>query len=178
MDTLKIIQKISQIGKILSRIVFVVCIVGFCIGVVGLVSVAVGVPAFKLGAVDFNLIQNAANLSDGAVCAGIIVGMLLCATEAVLAKFAEHYFAREEADGTPFCKERAAELLRLGILTICIPLITQIAGAIVTGVFAEFFHDVSEYNMDNAVSVGLGVMFIILSLFCKCGAELLEEKTE
>lgn len=175
MESLKIIQKLSQIGKILSRIVFIVAIVGLCIGAVGLVGIAVGVPAIKLGAVDLNLIQNTANLSNGAICAGVIVGMLYCVTESILAKFAEHYFAGEEADGTPFCKDRAKELLRLGILTICIPLATQLAGGIVTDVFAEFFRDVKEVCIDNGGSVALGVVFILLSVFCKCGAELIEE---
>ena len=42
----------------------------------------------------------------------------ICAGEAVLAKFAEHYFKRELTDGTPFNLGGAKELMRLGILTI------------------------------------------------------------
>ena len=57
-------------------------------------------------------------------------GLIVMAGEAVLSRFAAGYFAQALADGTPFRAESARSLLRLGILTICIPLGTQILAEI------------------------------------------------
>lgn len=63
--------------------------------------------------------------------------MILCAGEAVLAKFAEHYFKRELVDGTPFDLGGAKELRRLGILAICIPIGTQMLAEIIYAVMEQ-----------------------------------------
>ena len=41
-DTLKTIQTLSKIGKIISKIIFICCVVGFCGCIVGIVSLAIG----------------------------------------------------------------------------------------------------------------------------------------
>ena len=103
-------------------------------------------------------------------------GMILCAGEAVLAKFAEHYFKRELADGTPFDLGGAKELMRLGILAICIPIGVQMIAEIVYAVMEQTMQGVAALQLDNTGSVTLGIMFIVLSLICRYGAELHEEK--
>mgnify|MGYP004528281625 CR=1 FL=1 len=100
----------------------------------------------------------------------------ICAGEAVLAKFAEHYFKRELTDGTPFNLGGAKELMRLGILTICIPLGTQIIAEIVYAVMEQTMQGVTPLQLDNTGSVTLGIMFIVMSLICRYGAELCEGK--
>ena len=100
----------------------------------------------------------------------------ICAGEAVLAKFAEHYFKRELTDGTPFNLGGAKELMRLGILTICIPLGTQIIAEIVYAVMEQTMQGVTPLQLDNTGSVTLGIMFIVMSLICRYGAELHEGK--
>ena len=106
----------------------------------------------------------------------IAAGMILCAGKAVLAKFAEHYFKREFADGTPFDLGSAKELMRLGILAICIPIGTQMIAEIVYAVMEQALHGVAPFQLDHSCSVALGVMFIVMSLECRYGAELCEGK--
>ena len=108
--------------------------------------------------------------------AAMAAGMILCAGEAVLAKFAEHYFKRELADGTPFDLGGAKELMRLGILAICIPIGTQIIAEIVYAVMEQTLRGVAPLQLDHSGSVALGVMFIVMSLGCRYGAELREGK--
>ena len=43
MKTLNTIQKLSNTGKVLSRIVFIFCIIGFCGCIVWILSMALGV---------------------------------------------------------------------------------------------------------------------------------------
>lgn len=117
MKTLNIIQKLSKIGKVLSKIMFIFCIIGFCGCIVGIFSMALGAETLKFGGVTLESILNTeAEVTIGTVYAAMAAGMILCAGEAVLAKFAEHYFKRELADGTPFTFAGAKEMQRLGTL--------------------------------------------------------------
>lgn len=84
-------------------------------------------------------------------------GMILCAGEAVLAKFAEHYFKRELADGTPFDLGGAKELMRLGILAICIPIGMQMIAEIVYAVMEQALHGVASFQSDYSGSVALAM---------------------
>ena len=172
MKTLNAIQKLSKLGKILSKIVFIFCIVGFCGCIAGILSMALGAPTLKFGGITLKSILNmSTETTAGTVYAAMAAGMILCAGEAVLAKFAEHYFRRELADGTPFSLGGAKELRRLGILTICLPIGTQIAAEIVHAVLEQAMQGVAPLRLDNAGSVSLGVMFIVLSLICRYGTE-------
>ena len=145
MKTLNVIQKLSKIGKVLSKIMFIFCIIGFCGCIVGILSMALGAPTLKIGGVTLKSILNTeADVTVDTVYAAMATGMILCAGEAVLAKFAEHYFKRELADGTPFNLGGAREMQRLGILTICLPIGTQIV--------AEIVHAVMEQAMQHALT--------------------------
>lgn len=62
--TLNNIQKLSNIGKVLSRIVFIFCIIGFCGCIVGILSMALGAPTLKIGGVTLD--------SDGSVALGVM----------------------------------------------------------------------------------------------------------
>jgi len=179
MNTLKTIQGLSRIGKILSKIIFICCIVGFCGCIVGILSLALGAETFKLGGVTIHsIIENNAEMNLPTLYASMAVGLIFCAAEAVLCKFAETYFKNELVDGTPFTLSGAKELLRLGILTIAIPLGTVIACSIGVAVADNYYPGIDKLPLGDFSSVGLGVMMIVLSLFCRYGAELNEGKGE
>lgn len=74
--------------------------------------------------------------------------------------------------GTPFTTDGEKELQRLGILTICIPLGCLIVAEIVSGIIAGFLNCDDLLKLDNGDSVAMGVMFIVMSLLCRYGAEL------
>lgn len=173
MKTLNTIQKLSKIGKVLSKIMFIFCIIGFCGCIVGILSMALGAPTLEFGGVTLESILNMkAEVTVSTVYAAMAAGMILCAGEAVLAKFAEHYFKRELADGTPFTLDGAKEVQRLGILTICIPIGTQFIAEIVYAVMEQAVRGVAPMSLSNDASVALGVMFLVLSLICRYGAEI------
>ena len=176
MNSLKTIQVLYKMGKIFSKIIFVFCIVGFCFCVAGILSLACGLETIKLGNVTLKgLIQTEAGLSMAGMYTSMIAAMILCAGEAVLSKFAEHYFTQELICKTPFETEGAKELMRLGILTICIPLGTQMVAEIFQAVMEQGFEGVAALKLDNSGSVALGVMFILMSLLCRYGAQIREE---
>ena len=177
MKSLRTIQVLSKLGKIFSKIVFICSIVGFCICIAGIIGLATGVESLKIGSFTLKSFLNTeAGLEVSALYAASVCVMILCVGEAVLAKFAEHYFRRELADGTPFHTEGANEMRRLGILTICIPLGTQIIAEIVRAAMLHGTSSAASLRIEGVSSVSLGVLFIILSVICRYGAEILEEK--
>ncbi|MBQ7540964.1 MAG: hypothetical protein IJT44_01580 [Clostridia bacterium] len=172
MQTLQAIQTISKIGKIVSKIVFVCCIVGFCLCVVGIVSLALGAPTFKLGGVTLeSILQNKADLTTGTLYASMAAGAIICAGEGVLAKLASHYFERELADGTPFTLGGAQELRRLGVLSIVVPICMQSAVQVVQKILEKVFTDLGPTKPETSVSIAVGLLVLVMALLCRHGAE-------
>ena len=180
MKSLKTIQKFSGIGKILSKIAFVLSVIGFCgciAGLIGLGFADTGV--IKIGGVTLHgLISENTGYEIGAFAAALFGWMIVCAGEAVLAKFAETYFKNELTAGTPFTFAGAREMLRLGILTLAVTAGCAVAGSIVEGIAAGFMNvekaSAMDMYFDGASGIALGVMFIAVSLLCRYGAELTE----
>lgn len=171
--TLNALQILAKIGRILSMIVFIFSIVGAALCLLGIVCLAVIPEGFQIGEVTIRgLIEQKAEWTLSTCYLAMTKGIILCAGEAVLAKFAERYFKNELAAGTPFTFEGAKELMRLGILTICIPIGTAILAAIAHAVFKAVTKDAADPNLDNSTSIVLGVMMIVGSLLCRHGAEV------
>ena len=179
MKSLKVIQTLAKIGKVLSKIGFIFCIIGFCGCIIGVLGLVVGVEALNVGGVTLrNIIETNAEMNMPTLYAAMAVGILFCAAEAVLCKFAETYFKNELADGTPFTLRGSKELLRLGILNVAVPLGTVIICAIVIAVAGIFYPEIEKPSFDGYGSFGIGIFMMILSLFCRYGAELNEKKAE
>lgn len=179
MKSLKAIQTISKVAKVFSSIIFIFSIVGFCLCTLGILSMAFDIESFKLGGVTFeSILQDKADLSEGALYAAAAQGMIYCAGTVVLAKFSEVYFRHEIDAGTPFTFDGAKELMRLGILFICISIGEEIIASIVTSVLAKTFTDAAATDMDTTGTVTVGIALIIISFLCRYGAELAENKAE
>ena len=172
MKTLKTIQVLAKVGKVMSKIVFIFCIIGFCGCVIGITSVAAGGHVFLVFGTSLDeLLVNEAGITVDTLYASMAVGMILCAGEAVLAAFAEHYFKREIADGTPFTTAGSNEMMRLGVLAIAIPLGTQILAEVVYVIFKNTMEGIESMNLDAYGSVSMGIMFILTALICRYGAQ-------
>ena len=173
MKTLKTIQTLAKIGKILSKIVFVFCIVGLCLCVAAVCVLSLGAGTMKVGDVTVDgLIEEHASVNEATVYAGIAVVALFCAAEAVQSKCAERYFRNELADGTPFTLRGAKELLRLGILVIAVSIGTVVGCEIGLGIASGITPNIDRFSAGDYGSVGLGIGMILFSLLCRYGAEL------
>ena len=94
MKTLTTIQKISRLGKTLSKIAFVFSVIGFVGCLAGLCGMGLGGGTLiKIGGVTLHgWILNDYGYSMGSIAAALAAWVIVCAGEAVLAKFAERYF--------------------------------------------------------------------------------------
>ena len=178
MKSLATIQKIAKAGRILSKIVFICSIVGAAGCLLGIVAFAVIPDGFKIGELTLHgLIEKNAEMSIGTAYASMATGMIICGGEIALARIAELYFKRELAAGTPFTFAGAKELKRLGFCAIFIPLGTSVLAGIAYAVIKAVFENVAELKSGFTFSIGLGIMFLVMSVICKYGAELEAERT-
>lgn len=177
--TLESIQKISKVGKILSKIVEICCIVGTVLCVIGAVFMSAGqTDTIKIGDVSMHsLIEQSTEMSVGTMWAGIIIGLIACIIEWIIARMTGKYFKHELMAGTPFTFDGAKELKRTGVFMIVLPLIAIMMSSIVLGVAnVTAGANIDEVNVGNVGSIGMGITFIILSLIFKHGAEISEQK--
>ena len=106
--------------------------------------------------------QNDSSIPAGTAANDVSLVLILVSMAAV-AVFAARYFRRELVRGNPFTLSGAAEIKRLGIITVA-------AGA-VQGIIFRFM--IPDFIIGFIV---LGVMFIAMSVIFRYGAELREEK--
>lgn len=176
MSNLGKIQKMSKLGRVLCTIVFVFCMIGIISSIVGIAALAIGMENIKMGAFTIkSIIKYESHASLDTAKIHMATAIILCSGEAVIAKFAEHYFKGELQDGTPFNMERAKELTRLGIITIGVSIGTEIVAEIIYEIMSFLFGNVGSLNIGNWGSVSVGIAFIIISLLCRYGAEIEKE---
>lgn len=176
MNTLKTIQTLAKIAKIVSKIVFICCIIGICGCIIGIICFAIGTETLKINGINIEeFLQSEAGISSGTLYCYMTAGVFICLGEGVVAKFAEIYFRHEISQGTPFFKEGVRELFRLGILTICMPLVAIIFADIAQSIIAHAIENSVALELNGSTSIGTGLSFLILSLLCKLGVEQSEQ---
>ena len=179
MKELNTIQSLAKVGKVLSNIVAVICIVAFCLCVVGAVGVILGFDAIEVGGITVEgIVDLDGEMTREVLLAVTIGGAIICAAEAVLAKFAVHYFKRELADGTPFTRGGAGELQRLGILALALPIAAGLISSILFSIMAPELADSLSVELEMSGTAGIGIMMIVMAQICKYGAALEEKRSQ
>ena len=176
--TLKTIQTFAKIGKVISTIIFVFSIIGAVVTLIAL-SAIVGLKDVQLEGRTFADILSETGVNFVTMIFSCAISILSCIASAVVSKFAEIYFTNELELGTPFTFDGAKELLRLGIIATAIPAGLSVISGIAFTITKLFYPhlDGSATSFDT-VSIGIGIMLIILAFFCKHGAELADELQE
>ena len=158
----------------------ILSIAGVCGCLAGLISLLLGSgDPVKFGGVTLHgLLPDTFGETLPAMQAALCGWLIVCAGEAVVARFAEGCFRNELKVGTPFTLAGAKELMRLGILTLAVPTGCSVVGSIVEGIVIGFMKkerdSTFDMHFDNGSSIALGVMFLVISLLCRYGAELHE----
>lgn len=166
------IQVLAKVGQIMSRIVFICCIVGMACCVMGVFSIGLIPDGIKINGVTIHsMIESSANFSMGTAYVAVLTGFIMCAAECAISKIAELYFKHELAAGTPFTVEGAREMFRLGICTISISIGAVIVATMCNAIAMKQLSSVAELQIGDFSQVWLGVAFIILSVIFRYGTE-------
>lgn len=174
MKTLEKIQKLCSLGRVLSRIAFVMAVVGAALSLAGIIGLAAGADGVvKIGGVTLHTLIVETGEERGSVIAAMLMWTIVLAGEAVTAGYARLCFRSELEEGTPFTEKGAGEMLRLGIICIAVPPGCTVVGSIAEGIAAALMNVEKSGLADCSVdgSITLGVMFLFVSLLCRYGAE-------
>lgn len=170
--SLKTVQTICKVCKVLAEIAFVMFVVIVALMLAATIFTGTGKMDALLssgGVVLDDMLQQTGVTQDYMVAVFVCLTIIIAA-EAVVAKFINVYFKHELKAGTPFTFEGAKEMLRLGIITIAVPVGASLAATIVFGIMAAGSGLDSEFNFE--ISLGMGLMFLALSPLLKHGTEL------
>lgn len=175
-NSLKVIQTISNIMKIVTKIISICSIIGA-------IGCAIGIASYGLfdqisigGITIHNIVQAEAGESVGTVYTSMIVALILCIGAILTANRANKYFTKELEAGTPFTMELSNDLFQTGIFVSITSLITMVVANVAYCISNIYFEDVAEMHIDAyGISFGMGIIFILISLFCKQGAEFKSE---
>ena len=170
--SLKTVQTICKVCKVLAEIAFVMFVVIVALMLVAAIFTGTGKldALLSSGALDLDEMLQQYGATQEYVTAVIVCMTIIIAAEAVVAKFINVYFKHELKAGTPFTFEGAKEMLRLGIITIAVPVGASLAATIVFDIMAAGSGLDSEFNFE--ISLGMGLMFLALSPLLKHGTEL------
>lgn len=170
--SLKTVQTVCKVCKVLAEIAFVLLVVGAVLVLACGIFIGAGKmdALMSSGALVLDEMLQQSGVTQEYVTAVLVCMTIIIAAEAVVAKFINVYFKHELKAGTPFTFEGAKEMLRLGIITIAVPVGASLVATIVFGIMAAGSGLDSEFNFE--ISLGLGLMFLALSPLLKHGTEL------
>lgn len=175
--SLKAIQVICKIAKILSKIAFICCIIGAAGCLIGITTFG-AIGNITVGELTLHgLIEESADMSVAACYDAMIAGLILCAAQIVITKFAEMYFSHELLDGTPFTEKGYKELFRLGVIMASVSLGASILASISHGVISALYENVGALEVFDTSSIAVGVLFMLISLILRCALEEMQKKS-
>lgn len=172
-NSLSKIQKVSKAGLVLSKIVLWCAYMGL-ISCALILVVQLFVGNAKIvgdSSIVLDMIKDKSKLSIGSIYAALTIGIIMCITKIIHARLEVKYFDAEIKAGTPFKLELVEQLRKLGIQTIVIPLIGVILSNVAYEIFKHFFVNISEMDISNSQSIGLGIVYLVISLLCKAAIE-------
>lgn len=175
MNSLQTIQKTFRVFQILTKIAMILSFVWAGLAAVGMLCGAVWYHGGVVVGASQELLYRLTETGGLTEMIGtLLTETLFALTDGILLAFAYRYLKGEQAAGTPFTKEGAGEVKRLGIWTIVLPLVTFMVAAILCAVFS--FPESAGSDWSNLASLTLGIGLILVSLVFRYGAELEESR--
>lgn len=177
MKSLQTIQKTFRVFQALTKIAMILSFVWAGLAALGLLCGLVWHRGgIVIGAELDQLLELTVTGNLTEMIGVLLVDTVLALTDGVLLVFALGYFTAEQKDGTPFTQRGAEHILRLGILTIVLPLVAAIVSAIVCEVLQLPQSAVSDWG--NLDSLTMGIILILASLIFRYGADLEEKRCD
>ncbi|MCI7638356.1 MAG: hypothetical protein MSS60_00835 [Clostridiales bacterium] len=171
MEQLRKIQKTFHVFEVLTKIGYILSIVGAVVCAVG----ALCAVAWYNGGQVFSLFGDpitpfSTGRAMNEMLAVLLSDFVMITSEAILLSFACRYLKAEQAHGTPFTETGAEMLKKLGIRCIWLPIVA-ITVACVIGVCLGA-EDAGDFS--NLPSVATGIVLILASMIFRYGAALEE----
>ena len=165
--TLNAIQRLCGIIRVVVKIVFVISVIGAVSGLLSCVIVRSGGNTEYNGTTLLALIGEQFGFSENDFYVFMLSSVILCVTNAVVMFLTSRYLRDELTAGTPFTFEGAKQLLSLGIVTLVLPVVSDLACSFILSK-AE---NGSMMMAGGGNTIVVGIVMIMASLLCRLGAE-------
>ena len=184
MEKLNRVQKVFKVFKVLSLVVAIATLAGGAVTLIfGIVMSSVGVTAeniliAKVGEVNLYLpwlsVNEGLSVSSAQLGGKMISEGALFLFEGLIYMFTFRYLSLEQKEGTPFTEKGAAEMKKLGILSI----VLSVVGIAVSAAIAEIFGVREQISGSDGSLIITGIVMIIGSLVLSLGASLNQNKPD
>ena len=175
MNALQNIQKTFKVFENITRVLFILCIIGTGMSAFfGLIAAAQyhGGTVFSLLGEPLKIFSDSTDLT--AKFSQLSSSTIMLTAEAVLLFFARDYFKSELNDGTPFTERGAQKIKKLGIRFIYIPIIALTACGVISVLLKTEIAEIAG-NFPNVMT---GIVLILVSLVFRYGAQIEQNKTK
>ncbi|MCR5731943.1 MAG: hypothetical protein K6G51_03270 [Sphaerochaetaceae bacterium] len=172
MKSLKKIQKVVKVMKTLTTINFVlnVAAIIICIPVLVLLFSSDQLLSF-INKMALSMVGKEDVVAKSTAIATVCVFFANCVSSAIICRSFISYYKRELELGTPFTKESADDLSKLGRMFIFIPLITDIVCSIGLEAGQYFYPEIEKFPIDDYHYIYVGLMLLFISLLCRSVVE-------
>ena len=171
MKSLKTIQVLAKIAKIICTVLFIVCIVGASCCALSVIILPVTKDVILYEDKTFSVVLAEQGTSYIDALTGSVIGLIVCGVGIFLAKYTELFFKKELELGTPFDKGLVKDMRKMALIHIIVSIVASIITSIVYFIFKESVPDFNGTYDFNGGSIGFGISMLIISLFCDYGAE-------
>ena len=179
MKSLKIIQTLANVARIICIVIFVLCIVGASLCVASLIALPfvkdIVVETESGKTIEVIFVENDIPFNEAMF--GLGVGLLSCGVGIFLAKYTEHFFDEEIKLGTPFDDSIVKKMRKVAIVHIIASIVTSAVAGIAYMIVKALTEGYGEFSFRGlGGSIGFALALLVLSLFCEYGAELKKEQ--
>ncbi len=169
---LKLINVLYKIAKIVSKIVFICSIIGAVACLVGIIALSIGKEHIQIENINLILFNIKENTSISNAYACLIATFVSLVPEIVIAKYIEVYCNHTLSEKTPFTDSGANQILKIGGLIIIVFICNNIFIEIFYGIMSHYFTNIVKLDFFDGSGIIWGIMFIVLSVIYRYGAEL------
>ncbi len=176
MKSLKILITLAKVGRVLSKIVFIISLVGAILALLTIIALkSVGGELNPIGGNLHLTIVDVQDYSAETIYAYMGVAVLICAGEVFVARKAVKYFEHVLSEGTPFTTGLSTQLRDLGITNIAVSLGMVIVCSAALAAAKRFYPDLPDLRVENTGSISMGISMLVCSALCRYAAELREQ---
>lgn len=176
MKSLKYVQLIFKIGKILALVAFVFCIVAASLTALSLVLLPLAQGALSQVRIDGRTIEefvmDRSGVSLSASYVSLAVSLVFYGAGIYLTRITYRYFEHELEDGTPFTHRGAKEMRDVALQHVFVSLACIVLCAIGLAIYHFATHD--SIDLDNRGTLWFGIGLFLFSLLVDYGADVRE----
>lgn len=173
----RVIQVTCKVVWILSRILFVCCIVGMVFALIGIIMLTCGFSDIVINNITIKgIIENKSGIALPVMVTATICAMIGMGAELVVARAGVRCFSNELEDETPFTDRFAKQIKQLGIMQLIVSIGSAILFQGSIAIVCMLTNSTNTMDFGDGIGVISGVFFIFIGVLCKYGTEIKEGK--